>query len=168
MADGSNMAGFEMAAYDCAIVQFEGWDGAMAPFEAELDRMLGGPLPKKVGETARHDRWLVIRIAPRRFWLLCDGPPPIIDVDPELGCALPLGEGRMRLRLSGEGVKHVLEGCVAVDWETLGDGRAVQTGLHRVPVLLLRRSAFECDLLVPRSFSKGLTEWIADATAAST
>ncbi|WP_245457300.1 MULTISPECIES: sarcosine oxidase subunit gamma [unclassified Mesorhizobium] len=168
MADGSNMARFATAAYDCAIVQFEGWDGEMAQFEAELHRMLGGPLPNKVGETARHDGWLVVRIAPRRFWLLCDGPPPNAYVDPKLGCALPLGEGSVRLRLSGVGLKHVLERCVAVDWETLGEGRAVQTGLHRVPVLLLRRSAFECDLLVPRSFSKSLTEWMVDASAGVT
>ncbi|RUW86384.1 hypothetical protein EN833_21120 [Mesorhizobium sp. M4B.F.Ca.ET.190.01.1.1] len=48
MADGSNMAGFEMAAYDCAILQFLGWDGTMAQFEAVLNRMLGGLLPNKV------------------------------------------------------------------------------------------------------------------------
>lgn len=166
MADDSNMAIFEMVAYDCSILQFEGWDGAMARFEAVLDQMLGGPLPKMVGDTARHDNWLVIRIAPRRFWLLCDGPPPIVDVDAELGCALPLGEGRARLRLSGRGLKHVLERCVAIDWAALEDGRAVQTRLDRMPVLLLRRSGFECDLLVPRSLSKGLTEWLADASAA--
>lgn len=165
MADGSNMTGFEVAAYDCAIVQFEGWHGAMAQFEVELNSMLGGPLPNEVGETARHDNWLIIRIAPRRFWLLCDGTPPITDVDAELGCALPLGEGRMRLRLSGGGLKHVLERCVPIDWETLGEGRAVQTGLHRVPVLLLRRGILECDLFVPRSLSKSLREWIADASA---
>lgn len=168
MADGSNMAGFEMAAYDCSILQLEGWVGAMAQFEVVLNRMLGGPLPNKVGDTARHDEWLVIRIAPRRFWLLCDGPPPVIDFDAELGCALPLGEGRVRLRLSGRSLKQVLERCVAADWETLGDGRAVQTGLDRMPVLLLRRSGFECDLLVPRSFSKGMMQWIADASAAGT
>ncbi|WP_235984604.1 sarcosine oxidase subunit gamma [Mesorhizobium neociceri] len=139
MADGSTMTGFEMAADDCAIIQFEAWDGAMAQFEAELPRILGGPLPTEVGDTARHDSWLVIRVAPCWFWLLWDGPPPIIDVDPKLGCALPLGEGRVRLRLSGRGLQYVLERCVAVDWETLAEGRALQTGLHRVPVLLLRR-----------------------------
>ncbi|WP_245452136.1 sarcosine oxidase subunit gamma [Mesorhizobium waimense] len=166
MADSSTMAGFEMAADDCVIVQFEGWDGAMAQFEAQLRRMLDGPLPNEVGETVRHDSWVVIRVAPRRFWLLGDDPLPIRDIDPELGCTLPLGEGRVRLRLFGGVIKHVLERCVAVDWKTLGEGRAVQTGLHRVPILLLRRSAFECDLLVPRSFSKSMTEWIADASTA--
>ncbi|RWP61941.1 MAG: sarcosine oxidase subunit gamma [Mesorhizobium sp.] len=161
------MAGFDMAACDCSLLQFEGWDGAMVQFEVVLKRVLGGPLPTKVGDTARYDDLLVIRIAPRRFWLLCDGTPPIIDVDSGIGCALPLGEGRVRLRLSGRGIKHVLERCVAVDWETLGDGRAVQAGFNRMPVLLLRRSGFRCDLLVPRSLSKGLTEWIADASAAA-
>lgn len=168
MADSSTQAGLEIAAYDCAIVQFDGWDNTVARFEAELELMLGGPLPSKVDETARHDGWLVIRVAPNRFWLLCDRAPPVIDVGLELGCALALGESRVRLRLSGGGLKHVLERCVAVDWEALGKGRAVQTGFHRVPVLLLRRSAFECDLLVPRSFSKSIMEWIADLSAAVT
>ncbi|MER8977041.1 sarcosine oxidase subunit gamma [Mesorhizobium sp. M0800] len=165
MGDDSNTARLKTAAYDCAIVQCEGWDGAMAPFEAELNGMLGGPLPTKVGETSRQDNWLVIRIAPRRFWLLCDGTPPIVDVDAELGCALPVGEGRVRLRLSGEGLKRLLERCGSIDWETLGEGRAVQTGFHRVPVLLLRSGTLECDLFVPRSLSESLRKWIADASA---
>ncbi|MER9345354.1 hypothetical protein NKI41_32450 [Mesorhizobium sp. M0601] len=114
MADDTNIPIFEMFAYDCSILQFEGWDGPMARFDTVLSKMLGGPLPKTVGDTARHDNWLVIRIAPRRFWLLCDGTSPSVDVDADLGCALPLGEGRARLRLSGRGLKYVLERCVAL------------------------------------------------------
>jgi sarcosine oxidase subunit gamma len=45
----------------------------------------------------------------------------------------------------------------------LRPGRAVQTGFHRVPVLLLRTGEHGCDLLVPRSFAASLSEWIAEA-----
>ncbi|QKD19589.1 hypothetical protein HGP13_34175 [Mesorhizobium sp. NZP2077] len=48
MADGSNIGGFEMAAYDCSILQFEDWDGTAAQIEVVLNSMLGGPLPNKV------------------------------------------------------------------------------------------------------------------------
>ncbi|MER9262747.1 sarcosine oxidase subunit gamma [Mesorhizobium sp. M0619] len=168
MANISITSCFEMAVSDCAILQFEGWVSRLAQFEAELSKMLGGALPNKVGDTVSHDALLVIRVGPRRLWLLCDRPLPAFEVDADLGCALALSEGRVRLRLSGGRLRHILERCVAVDWEILGDGKAVQTGLHRVSVLLLRRSAFECDVLVPRSFGKSLAEWIADASETCT
>ncbi|BCH05280.1 hypothetical protein MesoLj131b_72790 (plasmid) [Mesorhizobium sp. 131-2-5] len=165
MTNGSDQAGLAIASKDCGIVQFDGWDDAMARFEADLAPRLGGQLPTKVGETTYQDGKLVIRIAPRRFWLLCDGPLPAIDIDPELGCMLGLGEGRVRLRLSGQNIKHVLERCVVVDWDSLQQGEGVQVGFHRVPVLLLRTGPFECDLFVPRSFSRSLGEWISQVSA---
>ncbi|MER9573927.1 sarcosine oxidase subunit gamma [Mesorhizobium opportunistum] len=163
MANGADQAGLEIASQDCGILQFHGWDDAMGRFEADLAPKLGGHLPKKVGETTYQDSKLVIRIAPRRFWLLSDGSLPPIDIDPELGCMLELGEGRVRLRLSGQNIKHVLERCVVVDWDSLQEGEGVQGGFHRIPVLLLRTGSFECDLFVPRSFARSLVEWISDA-----
>lgn len=162
MANGSDQAGLGIASQECRIVQFHGWDGAMTRFEADLAPRLGGQLPTKVGETTYQDDKLAIRIAPNRFWLLSDGPLPPVDVDPELGCMLDLGEGRMRLRLAGQKIKHVLERCVVVDWDSLPEGEGVQVGFHRVPVLLLRTGSFQCDLFVPRSFARSLVEWISD------
>ncbi|MER8594273.1 sarcosine oxidase subunit gamma [Mesorhizobium sp. M1182] len=168
MANGSDQAGLGIASRDCGIVQFDGWDGAMERFETDLAPRLGGQLPTKVGETTYQDGKLVIRIAPRRFWLLSDGSLPPIDIDPELGCMLELGEGRVRLRLSGQNIKHVLERCVVVDWDSLQQGKGVQVGFHRVPVLLLRTGSFQCDLFVPRSFGRSLVEWISGASAGVT
>ncbi|MFD2052062.1 sarcosine oxidase subunit gamma family protein [Mesorhizobium calcicola] len=166
MANGTNQPGFEIASQDCGIVQFHGWDEAMARFEADLATKLGGQLPTKVGKTAYKDGKFVMRIAPNRFWLLSDAPPPPIDIDPELGCKLALGEGRVRLRLSGRNIKHVLERCVVVDWDSLPEGEGVQVCFHRVSVLLLRTGSSQCDLFVPRSFARSLMDWISNVSAA--
>ncbi|MCV3211488.1 sarcosine oxidase subunit gamma [Mesorhizobium sp. YC-39] len=165
MANGSDQAGLGIASQDCGIVQFDGWHDARARFEADLAPRLGGHLPKKVGETTYQHSKLVVRIAPRRFWLISDGLLPPIDIDPELGCMLQLGEGRVRLGLSGWKIKHVLERCVVVDWDSLQEGEGVLVGFHHVPVLLLRTGSFQCDLFVPRSFARSLVDWISDVSS---
>ncbi|CAM5555748.1 hypothetical protein ATER59S_04589 [Aquamicrobium terrae] len=157
-------ADFHMTVEPCPVLQVEGWPAALAAFEAELSRQLGGVLPAGVGETVQLGRWLAIRIAPRRLWLVGEGAFPPLSMDPELGCAVALGEGRMRLSLRGRHVFDILAACVAVDWDApqAGPGRAVQTGFHRVPVLALRIAPDACDLIVPRSFAQSLEDWVAE------
>lgn len=155
---------FHMSIEPCAILQAECWPQSSVAFEADLSRQLGGTLPASVGETALLAGCQAIRIAPRRVWLVGDGTLPSLFVDPELGCTVPLGEGRMRLKLRGRHVFDILAACVAVDWASpqAGPGRAVQTGFHRVPILALRTALDACDLLVPRSFARSLADWITE------
>jgi sarcosine oxidase subunit gamma len=154
-------AQFAMSVGPCVILQAEGWPPSLPAFEAELSRQLGVALPAAVGRTASIGSGMAVRIAPRRLWLVSDGPQlPDCAIDPDLGCLLPLGEGRVRVRLEGPRIFDVLAACVAVDWHETGPGRAVQAGFHHVPVLLLRTAADACDLLVPRSFARSLAEWI--------
>ncbi|MUZ75898.1 sarcosine oxidase subunit gamma [Agrobacterium vitis] len=164
MDDRITAASIEITSFDCGILQLEGWAHGMDRFEAILSTNLGGVLPSKVGDSSRCGSWNIVRIAPRRFWLLCDGEPPAIEIDDEIGCMLWLGDGRRRLRLAGQSIKHVLERCVPIDWDTLSEGKAIQTGFHRVPILLLRTGLIECDLFVPRTFGQSLTEWISDTS----
>ncbi len=42
-------------------------------------------------------------------------------------------------------------------------GRAVQTGIHHVPVLMLRRAEDCLDILVPRSFAQSVEKWVEGA-----
>lgn len=167
--DSSTSLDFDLSAADCPIAQIDGWDGTLERFEASLSEELGTALPARVGETVRHADTLIVRVAPRRFWLISEGDAelPSPAVDPELGCSVSLSEGRMRFRMTGARVPEVLSACIAVDWlsPAAAHGRAVQTSFHRVPVLLLRTAADACDLLVPRSFARSLAEWVADAAA---
>jgi methylglutamate dehydrogenase subunit D len=157
---------FNLVAEDCSILQANGWQGRMADFEASLSRQLGGVLPGAVGEKIDVDGCRVIRISPERFWLVGERQTGL-SIDPELGCLVSLREGRVRLRITGSRLFDVLSSCVAIDWLSpeAAPGRAVQTGFHRVPVLLLRQDEQECDLLAPRSFAKSLSDWLVDVAA---
>ncbi|MDX8477022.1 sarcosine oxidase subunit gamma [Mesorhizobium sp. VK24D] len=152
----------------CAILQVEAWPETQAAFEADLSRRLGAALPMAFGAAVRVGGWVAVRIAPRRLWLIAEGKsPPRLSIDPALGCSVSLGQGRMRLRLSGPRTFDILKACVAIDWESpqARPRSALQTGLHHVPVLLLRTGADACDILAPRSFAQSLIDWITDLAA---
>ncbi|RWB31714.1 MAG: sarcosine oxidase subunit gamma [Mesorhizobium sp.] len=156
---------FNLSVAACPLIQVEGWDGTLGQFETSLSASLGTKLPASVGETVRHKGFLVIRVAPRRLWLALDdgAQAPSLAVDPDLGCSVSLGEGRVRFRMTGADVARVLSRCIAVDWRApaAATGRAVLTSLHHVPVLFLRTSETACELIVPRGFSRSLSDWIA-------
>ncbi|MER9654249.1 sarcosine oxidase subunit gamma [Mesorhizobium sp. M0152] len=156
---------FSLSVADCPLIQVEGWDGTLRQFEASLSASLGTRLPASVGETVHHNGLLVIRVAPRRLWLVLDDvtQAPSLAIDPNLGCSVPLGEGRVRFSLAGTDIAGILSACIAVDWHapTAAPGRAVLTSLHHVPVLFLRTRDTACDLVVPRSFARSLSDWIA-------
>ena len=148
---------FALSTADCPIIQFDGWDGTLQRFEASLSQELGAALPVLVGETVHRADAVIVRVAPRRFWLISENgaeiPSPIVD--PELGCSVSLLEGRVRFRMTGAHVPKNLAACVVVDWlsPATAPGRAVQTSFHHVPVLFIRTGAADCDLIVPRSFA---------------
>ncbi|ESZ53656.1 sarcosine oxidase subunit gamma family protein [Mesorhizobium sp. L103C131B0] len=157
---------FSLSTADCALSQVEGWESTLAEFEASVSALLGIRLPASVGETVRHKGLHVIRIAPRRLWLLGDdgSAAPSLAIDPAIGCSVALDEGRVRLKMAGSNIARVLSGCFAVDWHapTAAPGRAVQTSFHKVPVLLLRTGETTCELVVPRSFARSLSDWVAE------
>jgi sarcosine oxidase subunit gamma len=158
---------FSLSVADCPLIQVEGWDGALAQFETSLSASLGAELPALVGETVCHNGLLIIRVAPRRLWLALDNdaPAPSFAIDPDLGCSVSLGEGRVRFSLAGADIARVLSTCIAVDWHAppAAPGRAVQTAFHHVPVLLLRTGETTCELVVPRSFARSLHGWLVDS-----
>ena len=161
MADGR----FNFAIGDCAILQADGWEGNLPAFEASLAEQLACKLPTDVGAVVRAGQRWVTRIAPRRFWLIGDGRDDFpLSLDPELGGVVSLSEGRLRLRMTGSRLFDVLASCVAIDWSSprAATGCAVQTGFHHVPVFILRTGDTQCDMIVPRSFARSLSDWMTD------
>ncbi|MGX7877349.1 hypothetical protein ACVDG5_036260 [Mesorhizobium sp. ORM6] len=99
-----------MSVTDCRLIQIEGWYGTLRQFETSLSASLGMDLPASVGETVRHSGLLIIRVAPRRLWIAVDDgtPAPPVAVDLDLGCSVPLSEGRVRFSLAGADIASVL------------------------------------------------------------
>ena len=165
MADGR----FTLATGDCAILQADGWGGSLPAFEASLAEQLACKLPAGVGAAVRAGQhWVVTRIAPRRFWLVGGGRDDLpLSLPPELGSVVSLSEGRLRLRMTGSRLFDVLASCVAIDWSSprAATGCAVQTGFHHVPVFILRTGDTQCDMIVPRSFARSLSDWMTDIAA---
>ncbi|MER8974911.1 MULTISPECIES: sarcosine oxidase subunit gamma family protein [unclassified Mesorhizobium] len=165
MASLTSSRDFSLSVADCPLIQIEGWDATLRQFEKSVSASLNTKLPASVGETVRHKGFLTIRVAPRRLWLALDEgtEATALVVDPDLGCSVPLWEGRVRLKMAGPGIARLLSGCIAVDWHapTAAPGRAVQTSFHHVPVLFLRTGETACELIVPRSFARSLSDWIA-------
>jgi heterotetrameric sarcosine oxidase gamma subunit len=141
-------------------------------FAEGLRRLVGLSLPPRIGEVAARDGIHALRLAPDRIWILVEPeattPPPEAmeqSLGGPWGSSLSLTQGRRRYRLSGRLCLAVLAKGIALDLQgsELPPGRAAQTQLHRVPVLLHRLERESIDLFVPRSFSDSIEDWIADA-----
>jgi len=150
------------------LVQLEGWEDTLTLFERIVSQTLATVLPTSVGETVRNAGFLVLRIAPRRLWVVPDeaAMAPDLFIDPGLGCSLLLGEGRVRFAMSGARVGETLAKCIAIDWHSpaAAPGSAMQTSVHHLPVLFIRTGEMNCELIAPRSFTQSIMEWMAESS----
>lgn len=140
---------------DCRIVQVDVWEAAA---EAGLSKMLRCALPTVTCKAVAATDFRIIRIAPRRFWIIGDAPE--ISLDPELGAVVSLDQGRIMWRLSGKEVRDLLTQLMPIDWNNQPPGSAVQSAIHRVPVTVLPQSEHDVEIIVPRSFEASLREMI--------
>jgi len=157
-----------------AMTELQGWSLTQLDFrpdhgaglEAALRRCWNLSLPPRVGDVLGQAPVQAMRLAPNRVWILAESAAAQpAEAAEAWASALCLTHGRRRYRLVGSRCTEVLAKGIALDLEgsALASGRAAQTQLHRVPVLLHRREAQSFDLFVPRSFSESLEAWLADA-----
>ena len=144
---------------DCPILQADGWPGSEAAFEAALSQLWAAPLPQSVGDIVETARGRILRVAPRRFWLIGREASPAIPLA-DTGTLTPFAEGRVSFHLTGPGARRRLEEFIAVDWDhpTCRPGRAVLAGIHRIPVCVIRLQPEAFEVIVPRSFAQSVGE----------
>jgi sarcosine oxidase, subunit gamma len=141
-----------------------------APPAARVAAVLGAPLPTVCGETtgAAHqalwlgpDEWLVVTTTDAVA--LADQLGAALGSDS--GLALDLSANRTVLELSGPRAREVLEkGCpVDLHPRAFGPGRALQTTLGRVPVLLWQTGEESYRLLPRSSYADYVARWLLDA-----
>jgi sarcosine oxidase subunit gamma len=166
MAEVTAQAAIQILTSPCEILQVDGWNGAMPALEANLLRHLGCEIPARVGDVIRSDDFRIIRISPYRFWLI-GGGNALSSLGEDLCTTLPLGEGRIRWSLSGEGLLETLSKFLAIDWDDTdsGVGRAIATAFHRVPVVVLPQTPTSCEIIVPRSFEESLRHLLLSVTS---
>ncbi len=144
----------------CPLVQWDIWEPRAVAVAGHAAAAFGAALPEAVGEIVIRDGVSAIRVAPRRFWFMADDASRLPRGLPvELGTALDLGEGRIRLDLETDRLREVVAQCIALDWEET-KGRASFTAFHRVPVMFTRDTDVRGAFLVPRTFCQSLAEWI--------
>ena len=124
-----------------------------------------GVQPPGVGETARAGASTILGLGPR-WWMVDapDGSPPLqgttgvsaVEVSAQFACFL----------LEGTSVRDVLAHGTTVDLhpEHLASGRAVQTLLAKVRVVLARTGADDYRLWVHASYARHLAAWLMDAS----
>ncbi len=148
-----------LAPTDCPILQADGWPGCEAAFETALSRQWGVTLPATVGDWIATTEARILRLAPRRFWWIGDGPMTPASLD-GAGTLTPLAEGRVAFQLDGPAARARLSEFIAVDWDEIAcrPGRAVLAGIHRIPVCVLRLAPERFQLIAPRTFARSIAE----------
>jgi sarcosine oxidase subunit gamma len=151
-----------------SILQVVTWPDTAEAVRAAIADLLGIQVPA-VGFAYADPNVTVAAVAPGRFMIAGSAPdlPRRFEgaFQSDQAAVTDLSHGRTILRLEGEAATAVLSSCVALDLHptVLPPGRAAQTSVHHIDVLLHRLSETSYELWALRSFAEALAEWILDA-----
>jgi methylglutamate dehydrogenase subunit D len=101
--------------------------------------------------------FFVAGLASEVAWLVQEALPPTT------AAVTDLSHGRAILGLEGERAAEVLQKCVILDLASFPPGRAAQTAIHHVDVLVHHVAETRFELWVLRSFALSIAEWLIDA-----
>jgi heterotetrameric sarcosine oxidase gamma subunit len=146
------------------LIQFHGWPETYAELAAMIAAQCGaaaGPAPSKAVHGSGGS---LLRIHPQRLWLLSEHSDAVgLTVEPQLGAALDLSQGRAIIRVAEEMAEPLLSRFIAIDLRPhrfAVDDVAI-TPLHRMSVVLWRRPN-GIDILASRSFARSMWDLLAD------
>lgn len=145
----------------------------VAPASAAADRVgkaLGAPLPGRCGQTAASGPHTVCWLGPDEWLVVSHDEGVLAGLREALagapGSLVDVSAHRTTLELSGPSARQVLEkGCpLDLHPRVFGPGRAVQTTVGPVAVLLWQVDEAPTYRLLPRSsFADHLARWLIDA-----
>lgn len=151
-----------------AIVQVTAWPEPAKSTEKAIGALFG-KAPGPVGTAVERGGVSMVTLAPGRYLLFSKAD----DLASALSAALPasdaavtdLSHARTMLRLSGEAAAEILGKGLAIDLHTsvFAPGRAAQSVIHHMDVLVIGRKDRVFDLVVSRGFGLSLAEWLLDA-----
>jgi sarcosine oxidase subunit gamma len=151
-----------------SIVQVAAWPGTLRQVETVLAEQLRVAIPP-TGAAVAADGITLAAVAPGRYLFATETAGAAAQLEAALpsadGAVTDLSHGRVILRLEGEAAADVLARCIALDLDPAAfpPGRAAQTMIHHVDVLVHRITETRFELWMLRSFAESIGEWILDA-----
>ena len=154
------------------IRQIAAWrETEVTPLRTALTERLGIALPDG-SDAARAEGRVVLRIAPRRWWLVEDREPAaeagLVGALAGRAALTDLSHARTVVRLEGTAGRSVLAKLCRIDLHprALPPGRVAQTALGHVPALIhTLEDAPGFDLYLPRSLAASAVASLIDAAA---
>jgi len=154
---------------DWCLVQVGSYAHSLPALDAAISPLIGAPLPQSPRAATQSGAHRLYRIAADQYWIVTrDRQLPealALAVPGEVGSVLDLSHARVRLALTGPGVRTLLAKVVSVDLrpQSFAVGQFVQTGLHHTGVLLERLAPEHFELYVLRTYALSIWEWLTDA-----
>jgi methylglutamate dehydrogenase subunit D len=148
------------------ILRIQTWPETAGAVQRVTRELLGLDAPP-IGEAATKDAVTLVAIAPGTFFvagLTTDLAKLVSEALPPSEAAVTdISHGRAVMSLEGDAAAEVLQSCVTLDLFAFPPGRAAQTAIHHIDVLIHRRSETRFELWTLRSFAHALAEWLLDA-----
>ena len=139
------------------LVQFAVFPEQMRGFKTSFKRQTGVADVPQMSSSTYAKAGLVLRPEVTKFWLLCAAAEPVAVDELAKYFPLDLTGSRVLLKLSGAQAQALINRFCAVDLSGQ-DGRFLATGLHHVPVHILKQTQTDFILFLPRSFAESLAE----------
>ena len=145
-------------------------------FISKIGKILGIMLPVEVGSIAVKEKISIITTGPNE-WLITSNNTIKKDNNDfklenvliesisktNLGAVTNVSDQFTIFSLKGSNIFEVLSKSSPFNFETLSDNYSAQTLLNNIDVTIVKKNNENVDLLVRRSFSEHLWDWIKDS-----
>ena len=145
-------------------------------FTSKVGKILGIILPVEVGGIAVKEKISIISTGPNEWLIISNNAVEENSNDFDLENALYESISKNNLgavtsvtdqftifSLKGSNIYEVLSKSSPFDFDTLSDNSSAQTLLNNIDVTIVKKNNENIDLLVRRSFSEHLWDWIKDS-----
>jgi methylglutamate dehydrogenase subunit D len=147
------------------LLQYHAWPDSYPRMAAMLAAQCGTSDAPAAGKAVSGASASLLRIHPQRVWLVAEQASNTFPtLDPSTGTTLDLTHARTVITVANDVAAPLLNRFIAIDLRpgAFGDDQVAVTPLHRVSVVLWRRSD-GIDILVPRSFARSIWDLLAEA-----
>ena len=149
-------------------------------FTSAVGKILGILLPLEVGKITIKEEISIICIGPNEWLIISNNTVEengnSFELEnilyenvskKDLGAVTNVTDQFTILSLNGSNINEILSKSSPFDFDTLLDNSSTQTLLNNIDITIVKRNNKNMDLLVRRSFSEHLWDWIKDSASLS-